>query len=127
MPKMNQNKFRLPLSTALGLPTNHQKAGFGYERYISTYFFDLVSCRLSFICPVELQQWSAFPALSFQSSWNKAVQKSGTGTGDVKSNEKSNGCPVMSNGTCQTKANVVVENGPSANEPPTPISDKKID
>ncbi|XP_010891103.2 UPF0729 protein C18orf32 homolog [Esox lucius] len=49
---------------------------------------------------------------------NIAVQESGTG--DVKASEKSNGA-------CKTKADVVVANGPSANGPATPISDKKID
>ncbi|XP_045544091.1 UPF0729 protein C18orf32 homolog isoform X2 [Salmo salar] len=31
----------------------------------------------------------------------KAVQESVTGTGDMKASEKSNGCPVMSNGACK--------------------------
>ncbi|XP_021478307.1 UPF0729 protein C18orf32 homolog [Oncorhynchus mykiss] len=62
----------------------------------------------------------------------KAVQESGIGTGDVKASEKSNGCPVMSNGACKTEVNGVAANGPAANGtaangPASTVSDKKTD
>ncbi|KAL0965872.1 hypothetical protein UPYG_G00286920 [Umbra pygmaea] len=88
-----------------------------FIRDLSSYFFDLA----------ELQPWSAFHALSFLYSSKKAVQESGTGSGDVKSSEKSNGCPVVSNGACKTEANGVATNGPAADAPVTSVSDKKTD
>ncbi|NP_001134540.1 CR032 protein [Salmo salar] len=66
-----------------------------------------------------------------------AVQERGIGTGDVKASDKSNGCPVMSNGACKTEVNGVAANGPAANGPAangpaangpaSTVSDKKTD
>uniref|UniRef100_A0A673WEI3 Chromosome 18 open reading frame 32 n=1 Tax=Salmo trutta TaxID=8032 RepID=A0A673WEI3_SALTR len=57
----------------------------------------------------------------------KAVQESVTGTSDMKASEKSNGCPVMSNGACKTEVNGLVANGVGANGSATAVSDKKTD